>query len=305
MLSTKTVFIWTEAFNCVEILPPFLESFRAHHDLPIHVFTSKKEEEKVPRIKSVTVSDVSKNWISKLYLTSPKAISRGYKKGHLGTARIWSNIIRSRREDILIHLDADTVFLGECLSELIENVSAGYDVVGTRRPYFNRGYRKDGRDGRRLDKHPDVLNTDIIAFRRSAIPRRLSPLLTRRIRGKRPLRYPVIDYFDPIIFEMIRTGKKIGYLDSLDSGDRGFANPNSRIFQSRISFAAVGSGLNFHKNPHVETSPGYRAYALASYSLYAKYLLGIDTGIKTLENPDIENKLKKLDKSSWTLRSAK
>jgi hypothetical protein len=303
--STKSVFIWTEAFNCVEILPPFLESFRTHHNLPIHVFTSEKEREKVPRIEGVTVSEVADNWISKLYLTSPKAVARGYKRGHLGTARVWSNIIRSRREEILVHLDADTVFLSECLSELIESISSGYEVAGTRRPYFNRGYRKDGPDGKKLDKHPDVLNTDIIAFQRSAIPRRLSPLLTRRIRGKRPLRYPVIDYFDPIIFEMIRAGRKIGYLDSPDSGDRGFTNPDSRIYKSRISFAAVGSGLNFYKNPEVETSPGYRAYAMASYSLYAKYLLGIDTGLQTLDNPEVENKLKQLDKSTWTLRGAK
>jgi len=300
----ESVFIWTEAFNCVEILPPFLESFRHHHKFPIHVFTSTEELSKVPSLPGVSVSSVSDSFVSKFFLTSQAAVKRGYQSGHLGTARIWSNIIRTRNETILIHLDADTVFLGECISELIDSITKGADIAGTRRPYLHRGYRKTGRDAKMLDKHPDALNTDIIAFRRLSVPRRFSPLLTRRIRGKRPLRYPVVDFFDPIIFEMVRAGKRIDYVDSPESGKQGFTNTKAQIYKSRISFAAVGSGLNFMKNPEAKTSPGYRAYALSSYSLYAKYLLGIDTGIATLDNREIESRLRLLDASTWTLKES-
>jgi hypothetical protein len=97
-------------------------------------------------------------------------------------------------------------------------------------------------------------------------------------------------------------GRKIKYIDSPDRGSSSLPNYDSEFFKNRISFAAVGSGLNFFKNPRVMTSPGYRDYALASYSLYAKYLLDQETGIKPLDNPEILEKLKRLDKSNWTLR---
>lgn len=166
--------------------------------------------------------------------------------------------------------------------------------MGTRRPYLNRGYRRNGRDGKSLDKRPDALNTDILGFRRNAIVNRYSPFLTRWIRGKRPLRYPVVDYFDPVIFKALSSSRSICYLDSPNSGSSAYPDLSSEFFTKRISFAAVGSGLSFIKNPKIETSPGYRAYAVSSYSLYAKYLLGQDTGLPTLDNPDIEERLKLL-----------
>ena len=53
MSQEKKTFIWTEAFNCVEILPPFLESFKKHHKLEINVVVAKSEINLVPRIKGV------------------------------------------------------------------------------------------------------------------------------------------------------------------------------------------------------------------------------------------------------------
>lgn len=303
MAKEPKVFIWTEVFNCAEILPPFLESFRRHHNFPLHVFTSKDEVSKVPPISGVTTSllpSSMKNWLLR---SSQKSVLRGYRKGHLGTARLWSNVIRSRAEEILIHVDADTIFLDDCITPLIESIQKGADIVGTRRPYLYRNYRKEGRDGRSLDRRPDSLNTDLIAFRRAAVPRKNSPLLTRRIRGRRPIRYPVVDFFDPVVFQMIEMGKRIVYYDSPNRGYQSKQDPNSKIFTNRISFAAVGSGLNFLKSPDARTSPGYRAYAIASYSLFAKHLLEVDTGIAPLENPELVDKLARLDKENWILKS--
>ena len=72
--------------------------------------------------------------------------------------------------------------------------------------------------------------------------------------------------------------------------------------QKRISFAAVGSGLNFYKNPNVETSPGYKNFALSSYSLFAKWLLNKDIGIVPLDAPEIVRKLEKLNQKTWSIR---
>jgi len=300
--SLSSVFIWTEAFNCVEILPPFIASFTKHHNLPIHVFTTAEEVALVPKNPFVTASTLDGNFATSILLCSQKSSIRGYRKGHLGTARVWSNIIRTRHEEVLIHLDADTVFLGECIQPLLKAIQNGADLAGTRRPYFHRTYRKSGRDGAALDKHPDAINTDIIAFRRRSIPDKFSPFLTRLIRGKRPLRFPVVDFFDPVVFKMLRSRRVIEYVDSPEDGSQSKPNQNSSIYRNRISFAAVGSGLNFMKNPQVKTSPGYREYALSSYSIYSKYLLDKDIPFPALINEELEKRLRDLDKSSWTLR---
>ena len=300
-MQSDDFFIWTEAYNCAEILPPFLESFRKHHNFPIYIATSREEFDELPKIAGVSLLPVKNSLLSLINYTNSRAIRRGFKSGHLGTARIWSYIIQNRREKFLIHLDADTVFLGEVVTRLLEGLRSDYDFVGTRRPYLHRGYRTTGRDARLLDRRPDALNTDIIGFRRDAVPGRYSPLLTRWIRGKRPLRYPVVDYFDPVLFRAIDRNKKVLYLDSPERGTQSTPNHKADVHLNRISFAAVGSGVNFHKHPEIETSPGYRSYAISSFALYSKYLLNRDIGENTLDNPEIENKLKKLNKKTWKL----
>lgn len=301
MRDKPSVFIWTEAFNCSEILPPFLDSFTTHHSFHLCVFTSKDEVGGIGNYPGVQASRLPDSFANKVLCSSHASVVKGYSKGHLGTARLWSNVLRTRTEDILIHVDADTVFLDDCITPLLDLLNSGYDAVGTRRPYLHRGYRKEGLDGRMLDRHPDALNTDLIAFKRKSIPARYSPFLTRRIRGKRPIRYPVVDFFDPIVFQLMSRGRSIQYCDSPDSGQRALQNLDSFFFNNRISFAAVGSGLNFYKNPTVKTSPGYRDYALSSFSLYAKYLLDFDTGLKPLNDPVLVDKLRRLDRKVWKL----
>ena len=300
-MRSDEIFIWTEAFNCSEILPPFLKSFRKHHKFAINIATSKDEYEKLPNIEKMFLLPIENNLLSKISRTNEKGILGGFKKGHLGTARLWSNVIRNRREKYLIHLDADTIFLGDVISPIVNALNENYDFVGTRRPYLHRGYRTQGKDAERLDRHPDALNTDIIGMRRKAIPGRHSPLFSRWIRGKRPIRYPVVDFFDPVLFQAINKKRRVLYADSPERGTQSLPNFQSEIFSRRISFAAVGSGLNFFKNPEVNTSPGYRAYAISSYALYAKYLLDADLGIPTLDNSEIEERLKILDQETWTL----
>ena len=91
------------------------------------------------------------------------------------------------------------------------------------------------------------------------------------------------------------------YIDSPNQGISSVTNLDSEYMQKRISFAAVGSGLNFYKNPEVVTSPGYRSFALSSYSLYAKWLLNKDIGITPLDAPEIVIKLEKLNQNTWKI----
>lgn len=296
-------FIWTEAFNCPEILDPMVRSFFHHHkNHYLNIFLSKSDREVFkfnhPRLR---IHVLNRGLWAKLTLKSENYILKGFEKGHLGTARLWAYIFRGIRAQQYIHLDADQVFVGEVIADVESKLHEDFMLVGTRRPYLHRSYRKEGKDGRQLDLLPDVMNTDLLGIKRNGIKRKHSPLLVRRIRGARILRHPIIDFFDPIMFEIIRRGSKVYYLDSPSSGKQSSQNKNSRFFTSRISFAAVGSGVNFSKNPEAKTSSSYINFALASWSLYSLYLLDRKLSIEPLKDLELISRLERLDKKNWIL----
>jgi hypothetical protein len=299
----KEVFIWTEAFNCGEILQPMLSSYIKHNNYPIHVFGTRSD------INEVSIkSDLIKfNTLSskKLFLKSTEEkILKGYKKGHKGTAILWEYIISSRKEKILIHLDSDTIFLDDVVTGLIQAIEGeGNSIAGSRRAYKNRGYRKNGKDGQQLNLRPDCVNTDCFAFTTKHIKKWPRFWLRRKISGRRVSLKPVVDFFDPVTFEIIKKSKKIKYMDSPHDGYQSTLNKKSKFMESRISFAAVGSGCNFYKNGHEGIPEGYSGFALASYSLFAKELLGKNINIPPLDDKEIISKLSGLNKIKWERNS--
>ena len=293
-------FIWTEAVGCGEILPPMLKSYLAHHNLQINVIGNNKDLEFIDGINSIQVNRIS---VESFGLKFSRKLKESYKYGHKGTALLWYQIIKSRSEKLLIHLDADTIFLDNCVDLILNKIGLeGYALCGTRRPYRNRNYRKKGIDASLLNLRSDCVNTDFFGFNSDFIKKNFAWLVQRKIVGKRTSLLPVIDFFDPISFEIMKRGGKTFYLDSNDLGKRGITNSESKVFKSRISFAAVGSGLNFYNNPNTITSPGYRGFALSSYSTYSKWLLGKDLGIPTLKDEELIGRLKRLDQSNWRLK---
>ncbi len=294
------VFIWTEAFNCGEVLNPMIASYLKHNNFILNVFGTRED---LKEIKSTShllkFYDLKKN---KKTIKIENKILSGYKFGHKGTAELWSYLIRSREERYFLHLDSDTVFLDDVITELITSVKEdGNSLVGSRRPYLNRTYRKSGLDGAMLDRLPDVVNTDCFIFDKELISLKPSWNLRRKIMGKRPLAHPVVDFFDPVSFEIIKKGGKVHYIDSSSQGTQSVTNVNSNFHNKRISFAAVGSGVNFFKNPKTKTSIGYRDFALASYSLYSKWLLNKSIPIPPLDNPELIDKLSRLNQDTWKL----
>lgn len=296
-------YVWTEAFNCGEILSPMLKSYVAHHQTPIHVFGFSSDIKAINFNHELLIFHAIpvKKGITK-FLTLGRRLNRAYKSGHKGTALFWAYLIRRNPSKVLIHLDSDQVFLGDCLNELFIAAKEGYSAFGSRRPYKYRTYRLDGRDSSKLSKHPDTLNTDCFGFFVNDIKNRFSPWLIRRLRGKRPLRYPVIDFFDPIILEMHYSGKRIKYIDSVQNGQHSVQNLNHAFMVNRISFAAVGSGLNFIKNSKARTSESYKTFAIKSYNLFAFHLLSLNHSENLLDDPQLISKLNALDKNTWTLK---
>ena len=300
--SMGKVFIWTEAFNCGEILTPMLSSYIKHNPYRIYVFGTKFDLEKVeiksPQIVLASIDELNTGGNTNF----EKEILKSYEKGHKGTSKLWSYLIKFRPEQYFLHIDADTIFLGDTTSVLVEAVASGkFALAGSRRPYFNRPYRKSGMDGWLLDKLPDTVNTDCFAFDKTYINTFPAWNLNRKILGKRPVRNPVIDFFDPITFEIIRKNGKVLYVDSPDQGNRGTINWESNFHMNRISFAAVGSGVNFFKNPQIKVPIGYKNFALASYSLYSYYILHKNIGLQMHNDESMIRKLTRLNTETWSL----
>lgn len=297
----EKVFIWTEAYGCGEILPPMVNSFLAHHKNQLNIFATEKDFEHLKYIDNEQIRKIS------LEHENPrinKRVRAGYKRGHLGTARLWSYIIRSSNERFFVHLDADTIFVDNVINELLSSlIDNEFAIVGSRRPYKFRTYRLNGSGAKVLNQLPDVINTDCFGFDKSYVSTFPTFILTRRILGKRQLSRPIIDFFDPIVFEVIKKGGAINYADSPFDGPSSRANKESAFHEKRISFSAVGSGSNFYKNPTSKTSPGYRNYALSSYSLYSHLLLNTELNIPILEDKLIINKIKRLDRTLWKLKN--
>jgi hypothetical protein len=177
---SKELFIWTEAFNCGELIDPFLGSYLAHNKHLIHVYCTLEDlnfvKTKSELVKFNTLDGSSKElrWL--------KRIRKGYKFGHKGTAELWTYLILNRPEKFFIHLDADTIFLADVISDLQEPlIEQGYSLVGSRRPYLNRSYRLSGLDAKLLNSRPDTVNTDCFAFNKSNVKKISRKYLRRRI----------------------------------------------------------------------------------------------------------------------------
>ena len=302
-------FIWTEAVGCGEILQPAVESFLAHHQFILHVFGYQQDLINLPvsyRIIPMTIRDINIENSEGLGFASE--IRNAYRNGHEGTAFLWGKIISARPEEYLIHLDSDTIFLDDVVSPIISKLKCGYGIVGTRRPYREQVKTNNVKGYRRVlfYFYRDAVNTHAFGFNRKAIKEKNFREIQQKILNRYSNRilqriYPVIDFFDSLTFQITRS-KGIFYLDSFSQHRSGKHSRDGEFERSMISFAAVGSGCNFYKNPEILTSESYKKFALASFSLYSKYLLNTEIGINPLESPYLVNLLKRLDRNTWTLK---
>ena len=297
------LFVWTEALGCGEILEPCLNSYVTHHNTPIHVYVYKEDLGKLPEhpliIPRVLTEELETDGLKK------STIVEAYKEGHRGTATLWASLIKNRHEKYFVHLDADSVFLADVVSPISAQLRAGFGVVGTRRPYKKRGNRKFNYYSVVHNFQPDSVNTHCFGFDRTQINFDVQ-VLRRLIQGQAKNRviqraFPIIDFFDRVTF-YLRRKSGVFYLDSPTQKRSGHHDRKGPIESSMISFAAVGSGCSYYKNPHSATSESYKDFALQSFALYSKYLLEQSIDYPILDSPFLLEQLERLDRSTWTLR---
>lgn len=302
-----SIFIWTEALGCGPILSPMLKSFLTHHRFEIHVIGYSDDLTDLPKSKQIipiTIDDKYELSNMKEVGTCAKELKSSYRLGHNGTATLWASLISTRTETFMIHLDSDTVFLGDVVTPILDCLKEGFNIVGTRRPYRRR---LSGSTILSRVQHwfrRDAVNTHAFGFKRHEISYPRNQLI-QMINGNSRVRiinklFPVIDFFDRVTFIISRKGS-IWYLDSIDQTPSGSHNRNGDFESKMISFSAVGSGYAFFHGNSISPSKSYEDFAIASYALYAKHLLQDDINAEPLDSEFLLEKLEKLDKRSWTL----
>lgn len=272
-------FIFTEIYNCAKIAKIALESFLIHHpNTTIHIYGTPADFALIPESSNFVFHD----------LTDQPQILKNFSSGHLGTASLWAKIILERQEKYILHFDSDVIFRAPVFPEIIEKLEAGYSIVGPIRNYqHNPNNRQDVR------WLANVSQTVCFGFDREKVTARDYQTLTKMCQGLfNPYGHPVIDFFDPVMFDILRNGGTTYHLSSDDFGGcdlygkrtNAYPELNARIdFGHKLAhFAAVGSGMNFHNNkatisPTVAQS--YIDFAVEKYAIFCKVFYQEELGI--------------------------
>ena len=286
-------FIYTECVNCPEIAYTAITSFLKHHsEYVINVYLTKADKEYLDE----RIFD--KKLIRYInYILLDDSISKVYSEnGHLGTAIIWSNVINNFRNTNVkcIHFDSDVIFLGDGCNEIIKKLNSS-DIVGSKRCYkMNRNNRDDIRY---LD---DTVATYCFGFNPSKIDIFNDDVLIPMVRGVyNPLNHPILDFFDPITFNILKNKGTIRFINNNILG--GFDDTGSRennnaainnifdVGSKIIHFSAIGSGLNYlklkEKGLETRVPLSYIKAGLKSYAIYNYLILNDD--INKIDDPSI------------------
>jgi hypothetical protein len=278
-------FIFTESYGCGLILKKCLESFFRHHpDTVVHVFGTHKDFKELGKFKNVEYIELSDDL----------ELKECFKHGHLGTAHIGARVIKefSKGFDYIIHFDSDVIFQKESLTLLYDKIDEGYDLIGPVRCYKNN---MNGRTD--LSELSDVSQTYFYAFNKTKISDYSFVELRNMIVGfHNPLKHPILDYFDPVSFDILKNGGKSYFLDvnlvgglTLEGNRKNKyeeLNSDMDFGENLMHFAGVGSGMKFYFQGAEQTNQSYVDWALKRFALYYKLLYGISA-----DNIEVDDKI--------------
>lgn len=272
-MSTPKIFLFTECYSCGPIAKKCLESFIKYHpDTIVNLFGTLEDFKEVGEFENIH------------YITVPEDVKHYYKQGHLGTAFLWAKIIQEYAADYnyVVHIDSDVIFRKEALSLIYNRIEQGYDLVGPVRCYRNN---LNGSDN--LRSYPDITQTYFFGFNRHKISSFDFETLVKMIQGHyNPLGHPVLDFFDPVSFNILHNEGSIFILnEDLVGGisnERGRVNKYEYLNQDMdfgehlFHFAGIGTGMRVFRRGVEDTPTRYAQWALARFALYYKLFYDIE-----------------------------
>ena len=272
-MNKEDVFIFTEAYNCGLILKNALDTFHKYHDAKVNIFGTYKDFKQLTKHKNNVYIE----------MTEDDSLRNLYTKGHLGTAYIFARVINGDYTKCkkIIHFDSDIIFRNECLSLILNGFDEGYDLIGSRRCY------KNNLNGiKNLDNIQDVVQTYFFGFNVDKMNKYTFDELVRMCVGYyNPYNHFILDFFDPVSFDILYNDGKplfldrelVGGMNELGDKNNKYGEVNQKIDFGDyvIHFAGVGSGMNFFKNGG-ETAQSYKDWAIKQYILYYKLFYGAE-----------------------------
>ncbi len=326
------VFIFTEVVGCGKIGRIALDSFHKYHDHIVHVYgTSEDFVHLVPHPNNILIE------------VSPSILS-GYVHGHIGTALLWEQIIKECPTKYMLHFDSDVIFRQQIIDDMIA-LTPKYDLIGPFRNYHHNPHNNPA-----VRQLADICQTNCTLWNKDHISPSyinnkmsfrswvqsiigLSLLqIARRIKWQvkhmtgaykmskfaqmihgtyNPFPFPTIDFFDPVMFDMIRNGASIYHLDFDDVGGCNYYGERTNVFtnindyptkykldfgRKLVHFSCVGSGMNFYLHPDAAANvpKSYVDASLDRYALFCKLFYNETLpGISTDQYKDI------LDIKEW------
>ncbi len=302
------VFIFTEIVGCGKIGRIALDSFHKYHDYKVYVYgTADDFAHLVPHENNVLIE-------------VPTNILPAYKHGHVGTALLWEHIIKHCPTKYMLHFDSDVIFRQNIMDDMIA-LTPEYDLIGPFRNYHHNPHKNP-----EIRHLADICQTNCTLWNKDRISSEylhgktsigswvrnlatLSPLqVARRMKWQikhllgpykmskfaqmihgtyNPFPFPTIDFFDPVMFDMVRNGASIYHLDFDDVGGCNYFGKRNNIhadindFPTKykldfgnklVHFSCVGSGMNFYHNPDAAANVprSYVDAALDRYALFCK-----------------------------------
>ena len=197
-------------------------------------------------------------------------VTEGYKKGHWGTAEIYADLLLDDNiEDDILHIDSDVIFKSESVRD-------------------------------------NVVATSFFGFKKSYITKRDRATLRGMVHGGSIDGQPVIDFFDPISFDILTNGGRIYHVPRVIVG--GFAetgrDKNIEPYlgedldygENMIHFAGIGSGLRKFKGEGPYMHEGYALWAVERYKMFSN-LFAIEEEYFTLSEDKqiLQEKLQNTD----------
>jgi hypothetical protein len=267
------VYIFTEGYDCGLILKKCLETFFKYHNISVNVFGRENDFKEIGHFDNVIYHDLSYD----------VELQNCFNNGHLGTAHIFSKVIKELSGDkkYIIHFDSDVIFRSESISLLINRLKEGYDLVGPRRCYKNN---LNGRND--LNHLQDVTQTYFYGFNKDKITNYDFITLRNMVVGfHNPLGHPILDYFDPVSFDILNNSGKPYYLDfnqvgaQEENGNRinkyGEISKDCDFGDNLIHFAGIGSGMKFYNVGRGNVPVSYYDWAIKRYALYMKLMYDV------------------------------
>tara|TARA_R110002110_G_scaffold415738_2_gene654601 strand:- start:5016 stop:5894 length:879 start_codon:yes stop_codon:yes gene_type:complete len=287
------MYLFTEMVGVPEIGLVMLKNYLKYHSDVIHIYCTEED-------KKCMSSEIDSDLVK--YVIVGAHVTEGYKKGHWGTAEIYADLLLDDNiEDDILHIDSDVIFKSESVSLLKEKLSEGFALVGGIRRYKdNPNNRKD------CEYRDNVVATSFFGFKKSYITKRDRATLRGMVHGGSIDGQPVIDFFDPISFDILTNGGRIYHVPRVIVG--GFAetgrDKNIEPYlgedldygENMIHFAGIGSGLRKFKGEGPYMNEGYALWAVDRYKMFSN-LFAIEEEYFTLSEDKqiLQEKLQNTD----------